>query len=130
MWPVYSALVAVSMIFSTGNLAHDDLDLDLRQQRGVHLGAAVLLAAALLQAAAHDLGHRHAGNADVVQRLLQRLKLGKLHDDGNLVHAGIQPGGQRGVLDVTLTAAAIFSGLALVMSSSPRSVFSFTSSSA
>ena len=26
------------------------------------------------------------------------LKLGKLHDDGNLVHTGIQPGGQRGFL--------------------------------
>ena len=82
-----------------GNLAHDDLDLDLRQERGVNLGAAVLLAAALLQAAAHDLGHGHAGNANVVQRLLQGLKLGQLHDDGNLVHAGIQLGGQRGVLD-------------------------------
>ena len=82
-----------------GNLAHDDLDLDLRQERGVNLGAAVLLAAALLQAAAHDLGHGHAGNTNVVQRLLQGLKLGQLHDDGNLVHAGIQLGGQRGVLD-------------------------------
>ena len=79
-----------------GDLAHDDLDLDLRQQRGVDLGAAILLAAALLQAAAHDLGHGHAGDADLVQRLLQGLKLGKLYNDGNLVHAAVQLGGQRG----------------------------------
>ena len=72
-----------------------------------------------------------AAKTDVfrVQRLLQGLKLGQLHDDGNLVHAGIQPGGQRGVLD-DLDRGGDLLGAGLVMSSSPRSVFSFTSSSA
>jgi len=77
-----------------GDLADHHFHLDLGQQGGIHHGAAVAFAAAFLQAAAHHLGHGHAGHADAVECLLQGVELGQLNDDGNLVHAGIQFRGQ------------------------------------
>ena len=71
------------------DLGHDDLDLDLGQQGGIHRDAAVFLAGALLDAAAHHLGHGHAGDAQIVQSGLQLVELGQLCNDGDLVHPGV-----------------------------------------
>ena len=54
-----------------------DLDLDLGQQGAVHRHAAVFLGGALLDAAAHHLGHGHAGHTQIVQRGLELIELGE-----------------------------------------------------
>ena len=44
---------------------------------------------AFLDAAAHDLGDRHAGDAQIVEGALELVELGKLCNDGHFVHPGV-----------------------------------------
>ena len=81
------------------DLADNNFNLDLGNQGCVDLSTTVFLAAALLQAAAHNLGNGHAGHADSVHGSFQSFKLGQLHDHNDLVHAGIQLSGQGFFLD-------------------------------
>ena len=71
------------------DLGDDDLHLDLGQQGGIHRHAAVLFGSALLDAAAHHLSDGHAGNAQIVEGSLELIELGKLCNDGHLVHTGV-----------------------------------------
>ena len=71
------------------DLGNDDLDLDLGQQGAVHRYAAVFLGGAFLDAAAHHLGHGHAGHTQIVQRGLELIELGELCNDGHFVHTGV-----------------------------------------
>ena len=70
------------------HLAHDHVNLHLGQQGGFHLDATVILRLALLYAAAHDVGHGHAGDANIHHSFLQRLKTGLLADDFHLGKLG------------------------------------------
>ena len=72
------------------DLAHDDLDLHLRQKCRVHFNAPVILTGAFLNTAAHDLGHRHARDAKIVQRLLQSVEFCETDNDRDLVHPGVE----------------------------------------
>ena len=73
--------------FVHGNSGHDDFDLDLGQEGGVDDGASVALTGSSLDAAAHDLGHGHTGYAQVVELLLELIKLVEAADDGQAVDA-------------------------------------------
>ena len=73
--------------FVHGNSGHDDFDLDLGQEGGVDDGTSVALAGSSLDAAAHDLGHGHTGHAQVVELLLELIKLVEAADDGQAVDA-------------------------------------------
>jgi hypothetical protein len=52
-----------------------DLELELRQQARLILGAAIELGVPLLPAAAADVGDRHQVNVALVERRLHRLEL-------------------------------------------------------
>ena len=54
-----------------GDIADDDLHLDLRQESCIQFHAAVSLPGAFLDAAAHDLRDGHAGDADLVHGFSQ-----------------------------------------------------------
>ena len=73
-----------------GDLCYDDLDLDLGQEGCVDDSASVALAGASLDAAAHDLGHGHACHTQLVESLLEFIKLVETADDGQAVDAGIR----------------------------------------
>ena len=71
------------------DLGDDDLDLDLRQEGAVHRHTTVFFSGAFLDAAAHDLRDRHAGDAQIVEDALELVELGKLCNDGHFVHPGV-----------------------------------------
>ena len=87
------------------DLGDDHLHLDLGQQGGIHRHAAVLLGSALLDAAAHHLRDGHAGNAQIVEGSLELIELGKLCNDGHLVHAGVTSSSPRSVFSLGTMAA-------------------------
>ena len=79
-----------------GDLADDNIQLNLRQQGGFHLHAPVEFRSALLYAAAQHMGQGHARNAQFHQRALQGLKAGFLADDlhlGKLGGSAVREGG-------------------------------------
>ena len=72
-----------------GNSRNDDFHLYLRYQCRVNDSASVALGRTFLNAAAHNLIHCHAGDAELVERFLELIKSRKPADDGNLVHTCI-----------------------------------------
>src|SRR5207302_5412909 len=65
---------------------HHRLDFQLGEQRDVGARPAVLLGVALLATAAHDLGDREPGHAELVEGVLDRLELLRADDRVDLLH--------------------------------------------
>ena len=64
------------------NLRDDDFYLDLGQEGSVDDSASIAFAGSSLDAAAHDLGHGHTGHAQLVESLLEFIKLVEAADNG------------------------------------------------
>ena len=87
--PMRSVLAAcwiASTARSTRLSSSDHLDFDLGQEVDHVLGASVQLGVPLLTAEALDLGHGHALQADLLQRLLDLVELERLDDRLDLLH--------------------------------------------
>src|SRR5207244_614294 len=67
-------------------IVDDDLDFDLRQEVDDVFGAAIDFGVTLLPAETLDLADRHAGDADLVQRILHLIELERLDDRLDLFH--------------------------------------------
>ena len=76
------------------DLGDNHVDLELGEQVDVGLDAAVGAGLALLDAATHDVGDGHAGDANLGQGVLQLHELGLVADDGDAGHVA-------GVLDLS-----------------------------
>src|SRR5262249_48636918 len=63
-----------------------DLDADFRQEVHDVFGAAINLGMALLAAITFDLGHRHAADAETVERLAHLVELERLDDRDDELH--------------------------------------------
>ena len=104
------------------NLRDNDFHFYLGEKGGVDHGAPVSFRGASLNAAAHDLGHGHAGHTDLIEAPLELVKFVEPADDGKTIHARVRehagcPAATPGAVlfDVspwTLTAARICSGVA------------------
>ena len=64
------------------DLRDDDFYLDLGQEGGIDDSASVAFAGSSLDAAAHYLGHGHTGHAQLVESLLEFIKLVEAADNG------------------------------------------------
>ena len=64
------------------NLCDNDFDLDLGKEGGVDDGTSVAFTGSSLDAAAHDLRHGHTGHAQIIEFLLEFIKLVEAADNG------------------------------------------------
>ena len=74
------------------NRADNDLHLDFREQCHIDFNASISLAGSLLDPAAHDLRHSHAGHTEFVHSLSQLVIPGKFCDDDNFRNTGSNSG--------------------------------------